>query len=184
MSDLQSLFHQLRALDWCHRAAHWQARGTTAFQEHLLFERLYGNTVEEIDAFAEKLVGTFGVDAVDPVVCVNGMLGFVQMAAQADDAPIPTALDCEERFLRSVAEVLESEDLSVGMENFLQGLADKHESHTYLLKQHLMAVPLETQWGPTAFDGEEPPMVVLDQDASGSEIDDVIQGLTALQMSR
>jgi len=147
MSSLHSLFCELRALDWCHRAAHWQASGNTAFQEHLLFERLYGNTVEEIDAFAEKLVGAFGNEMVSPVDCVAGTAWFIR-AAQKTGEPIPAALEAEERFLRHLSDVLESEDMTPGMENFIQGLADKHESHTYLLKQHLIVVPLVAQWGP------------------------------------
>jgi len=148
MNKLQSLFAELRALDWCHRAAHWQSSGSTSYQEHLLFERLYGNTVEEIDTFAEKLVGTYGNEAVAPLLGVVATAWYIKAAGVAGDS-VSTALEAEERFLRHIQGVMDSEDLSVGMENFLGGVADKHETHTYLLKQHLIDVPLETEWGPT-----------------------------------
>lgn len=151
MSDLQSLFLELRALDWCHRAAHWQSSGSNAYQTHLLFERLYGVTVEEIDAFAEKLVGMLGEEAVCPVANAEKMVSFIK-AAHGGEA-IPSALEAEERFLRNIQEALGGEGWSVGVTNFLEDVADKHETHTYLLKQHLIAVPLVTQWGPML--GEE-----------------------------
>jgi DNA-binding ferritin-like protein len=150
MEALQKLFCQLRALGWCHLTAHWQASGTTAYQNHLLFERLYEATTKEIDPFAEKLVDTFGPETVSPVKMALGMARYVQLSHGAGE-PIPAALEAEQRFQRDLKAVLDAGGLTVGMENFLQGVADTHDAHTYLLKQHLVSVPLVAGWGPVAF---------------------------------
>ena len=54
----------LRAMSFSYQTSHWQAQGATFYEDHLLFERLYGSVTEEIDALAEKLVGYLGSDSV------------------------------------------------------------------------------------------------------------------------
>jgi DNA-binding ferritin-like protein len=153
-TELQSLFCQLRALSWTHHAAHWQAKGTDAYQDHLLFERLYKDTLDEIDGFAEKLVGLLGDDTVDPVVMIAGTHRHVA-AACAVKGLMPRALTSETLFLSAIKSALDSLDLSPGMQNFLEGVADLHETHVYLLKQHFKAgdTDLVRQWGSTLVGG-------------------------------
>lgn len=154
MNELRGLFCQLRALSWTHHAAHWQAKGVTAYQDHLLYERLYKDTLDEVDGFAEKLVGLFGNDAVDPVAMIEGTRHFV-LETQKHDHIMVCALHCEQRFLAAIKAVLGAFDLSPGMQNFLEGVADVHETHVYLLQQHFKAgdTALVQEWGPTLAGG-------------------------------
>lgn len=150
MSPLRMLLCEMRALSWLHHTFHWVSSGRNAYQDHLLFMRLYEDVVAEVDSFAEKLVGSFGNDAVEPVSCAFMMMRHLAaMTGGHEDELIPKAADAESRFIRNVERVLRDGELSPGMENFLQGVADKHEEHTYLLQQHMRQVKLANQWGPT-----------------------------------
>lgn len=51
----KNLLAMLRAMHLLHHTAHLQASGETSYQDHLLFERLYGGLVGEADKFAEKV---------------------------------------------------------------------------------------------------------------------------------
>lgn len=148
----RALFSELRALDWIHRSFHWMASGPHFYQDHLLFKELYEATEGEIDAFAEKLVGTDGIDAVSPVESAREMTGYVSAALSygaVADTLISTALDAEKRFLRHIADVMAHSKPSDGWQNLLQGIADRHETHVYLLQQRLHAVKLAALWGAT-----------------------------------
>lgn len=50
----------LKALALIHQHSHWTAKGVTFYGDHLLFERLYNDTLELLDEAAEKFVGLLG----------------------------------------------------------------------------------------------------------------------------
>jgi DNA-binding ferritin-like protein len=55
--QLHVMLSFLRYLYLLHQTNHWTASGDPYYGDHLLFERLYTTTVEEIDAIGEKAVG-------------------------------------------------------------------------------------------------------------------------------
>jgi hypothetical protein len=142
---LVAVIAMLRAVSQAEHSFHWYNRGTR-YAEHLLFERLYKATQEDIDTVAEKLVGLTGnVDILNPLLLAQ--LTFEAMS-QADQKHPMTSGDPDEDFigcalmmetdlvqlLVSVLDKAEADGLMTdGLENLLQGLVDKHEGHVYLL---------------------------------------------------
>ena len=145
--SMQGLLGMLHAVYWTHWTSHWQSRGSNSYGDHLLFERMYGDVKDEIDGIAEKMVAFYGVASVDPLIIQGYSLKFLetQQGGLAGDFhtgdPIANALSIERKLqgaLEIVYQQLETGGkLSLGLDNFLQGIADKHETHIYLLEQRM-----------------------------------------------
>jgi DNA-binding ferritin-like protein len=134
---LQNLLGALRAAHWSHWTSHWQVAGGSYYGDHLLLQRLYEAIPAEIDALAEKLVGAYGPDVVEPVCQAHVMLEFLNL--QADTDPIRRARKVEEHLLGYFQDVFSgleaSRALSLGMNDFLAATANAHETFVYLLRQ-------------------------------------------------
>jgi len=143
-SELGVLVAVLRAAALVHQSHHWQTYGTAQYGDHLLFERLYNESVGFIDQIAERAVGTGGDAAVCPKLQADMIPVLVRHWCRSPAPPTPLemvgqSLEVE----RCVVDCLETarsrlEDrgaLSSGTDNLLQGVADKHEEFVYLLQQ-------------------------------------------------
>jgi hypothetical protein len=147
MAELAALVAYLRALSTVHQTHHWQTRGCSYYGDHLLFERLYNTANGEVDGVAEKAVGTGQHLLVQPIMQtahLGQVLKCLYNGAPVD--PDPTgyvALSlraelCFMVFLQLVYAHLETNGgLSLGVDNMLQGIADKHEESLYLLRQRM-----------------------------------------------
>ncbi len=138
-ASLCSLFGCLRALHWFHWTNHWKVFGATFYGDHLLFERMYTSVIEDIDTFAEKLVGTYGSE-------IMGSYGHFDAAGvhllqwdSSTDNLYQKALYAETRLQDQIRQTYEDAKsagmLSFGMDDFLMALADSHETNIYLLRQ-------------------------------------------------
>lgn len=147
--ELPTLLALLRALAVVHQTAHWQSRGEAFYADHLLFERLYGDLVGEIDSVAERAVGLLGSDSVDAsrqMVKVSQFVDF--FSSQPTSGPNMLALRslrAETSFLL-VTQVLVKGlkargTFSRGTDNLVAGIEDKHEEHVYLLQQRVGVNP-------------------------------------------
>lgn len=147
MVELAGLVAYLRGLAMVHQTHHWQTRGDTYYGDHLLFERLYGNVSGEIDGVAEKAVGTGQHLLVQPLLQTKH-LEWVMKYLYRGAPPNPDPLGyvaislraelCLMVFLQlAYARLQASGDLSFGIDNMLQGIADKHEESLYLLRQRM-----------------------------------------------
>jgi DNA-binding ferritin-like protein len=137
--ELSSLLSVTRALAQLHQTHHWQASGNTFYGDHLLFERIYSDTSDEIDKIAERLVGLSTNDMVDTKTVASQTLRVLeQMFVEAEDSAT-CSLNAEKvyvKFLSDVSNSLESQGLlTYGVDNLLADMADKHEEHIYLLTQ-------------------------------------------------
>jgi hypothetical protein len=137
---LQPLLALLRAQYWMYQESHWQTKGPAYYGNHLLFQRLYESVTEQIDTLAEKMVGTYGPEAVSsaamaplfeqwvgrwlPVDCLH-QRGLVSES----DMQMVTKQVYER--LKAIGE------LSLGMDDFLMATASDHETNQYLLRQVL-----------------------------------------------
>ena len=130
---LASLLGLFRATQWNHLTSHWQS----GYGTHLMFERMYGKVVEEIDTLAEKIVGSFGNHAVDAQNQAVIMGAFLARWDMAD--PIERGLAVERTVqvtLKLCREALDNlGQLSLGMDDFLASAASDHDTHIYLLQQ-------------------------------------------------
>lgn len=137
MSDMLAFF---RAVYEAEHSFHWRTRGPTFYSDHLLFSRLYEATHDDLDAIAEKLIGVTGQnDAVAPLLQSQKTAEAMQIFALSDDPKMfaTEALRIEKKLIELVSAAMDvcASEMTDGLENFLQGLADKHESHVYLLQQ-------------------------------------------------
>ena len=126
----------LRALHWFHWTAHWQVTGS--YGNHLLFEKMYSQTKGEIDQLAEKCVAYFGVNSVNEHDQAKKMSAILKWVDDSDD-PLHRALALEEKFqgyiLATHEMIVGAKKMTIGFDNLIQGVADTHEQHLYLLRQ-------------------------------------------------
>jgi DNA-binding ferritin-like protein len=130
----QRLMAYLRALYELHQWMHWRTKGQTFYGDHQLFQRMYEKVADELDGLAEKAIGlSNNVDVIDPkgnAVAAADVLEDFQFSPEG-------ALAAERGFIGLVKDVRDNlgENLTDGLDNFLQGLSDTHEGHIYLLQQ-------------------------------------------------
>ena len=137
---LNSMLALLRAQAWAYQTTHWQIGGNSFYGNHLLFSRLYEGLGDQIDGFAEKMVGYLGVQAVDPIRSLDITRAWIDRWA-ALECPFKRGLLAEEDFQTVTKRLKQALDdagaLTLGMDDWLAATASAHETHTYLLQQVL-----------------------------------------------
>lgn len=144
MAELGAVVALLRAAAMVHQSHHWQTRGSYFYADHLLFERIYNESVGFIDQVAERAVGSGVRDLVCPKTQAALVQGLINHWCRSPNDP--TSFDmvrvsyeiesCVVECLKSARSGLETKgQLSDGTDNLIQGVADKHEEFLYLLKQ-------------------------------------------------
>ena len=145
MGAMAALLAFLRAESMVHQAHHWQTHGGSFYGDHQLFDRLYNATVEDIDKVAERMVGSGHHLLAQPVLHAK----HVSAVVQSFYGDAPSNPNSDEYVLISLRVALRTlvvlklvyslldkgQVLTHGTDNLLQGVADKHEEHVYLLKQ-------------------------------------------------
>lgn len=130
----QELLAKTRLLYLWYQTCHWQTKGVTFYADHLLFERLYKDTLDEIDQIAERSIATpDGIKVVDLTESLDKIQKYLKEMKETD--LIEGSLDLEIRYIALLESIDKDKDISVGARNLLNGIADKHEEHVYLLKQ-------------------------------------------------
>lgn len=139
---VNTLVH-LQTLRTAYQSAHWCSSSESFYGDHLLFERLYSSTNEEIDHVAEKILGLTGDETLlNPAkLTIASANLFKTLFRQGDSAS--SLLMAEKAFIKHVEMTLTSlgdaKKLSSGVENMLQDLVDKHEKNVYLLSRRVGA---------------------------------------------
>jgi len=136
---LLELLGILRAQHWMYWNAHWTVGGKAFYGNHELFTRLYDETLEDdVDGMAEKIVGFFGADAVTPVDTMARAAGWL-LKWNDIECPFCRGMESEEDLQDYIKTILDSLNdtpvLTPGLEAFLTGLSDRHETNQYLLGQ-------------------------------------------------
>ena len=123
---------------------HWKAKGENYYSDHLLFQRLYEATEEDIDPIAEKAIGTTDDDTfLNALLLLEGAAMWVTRWDPSGTSVcsefVNNLLMAETDFIDEVGTVKQEfenkEMLTNGIDDFLQALANKHEEHVYLLRQ-------------------------------------------------
>jgi DNA-binding ferritin-like protein len=131
----------LRYLSSMYQNHHWQAQGDDFYGNHLLFERAYKQTIEDVDKLAEKAIGLNDISIMDLRKQLSLMKAIGQKYPEHISTPdhLRHAIKAEQQFvtlLSTVQRRLEnSNELSLGLDNLLAELSDNAESRIYLLKQ-------------------------------------------------
>jgi len=136
----------LKYLAALHQNHHWTAIGDPYYGDHLLFERLYGETVGEIDTVAEKAIGLGSTHNVDLHLQYHQLLKLIVGHGSGSTMPQASelarkSLIAEMNFLlvmKHLCDCLKDcGTMTHGLDNMLAGIEDKHEGHVYLLKQRI-----------------------------------------------
>lgn len=139
------LLAHTRALADLAQSFHWRTTGGNYYGDHLLFERIYNETYEQIDGIAEKGIGTTGNDRiVDPIAQVSVIHSMLDRMTSKDVQPqqfpavLMKAVNAQISMISMSLKVMEhAGELSDGIDNLFQGLADLHEGHVYLLQRRI-----------------------------------------------
>jgi DNA-binding ferritin-like protein len=141
------LMAYLQALAMVHQSHHWNTNGGDFYGDHLLFERLYNESTGFIDDVAERAVGKQMPPMIDVLLqarqigaIIKGLqnkcfeAGYVELSLQGE-------LICLGIIEAVKAKLEELGQLSSGDSNLIEGIADKHESFVYLLRQRFSGTP-------------------------------------------
>lgn len=137
-SYLQALLALLHAAQISHHTGHWQATGPTAYTDHLLFERLYAGLTGQIDGLAEKMVGLHGSDVIVPCEIGTASAKWLSMWGAAPDV-VARAIAVEQAVQYTIKACYDackdSGAMTLGLDDFLMGLANDHDTAAFLLRQ-------------------------------------------------
>jgi len=131
----------LKALALIHQHNHWTTKGVAFYGDHLLFERLYNSTLEDLDLAAEKFIGVFGDQCLNYDL-QNELLHKVMLKYKnLEGSPIQMSLAAEKDFLKFSKDAyncFEDEGkLTLGLDDMIMAIASNREEAVYLLQQSL-----------------------------------------------
>lgn len=156
-AGLALLLAALRAEAMIHQSHHWATHGPLYYADHLLFDRIYSDVFDMVDGLAERLVGSSDPAIVSAPLQVGMITRFTGIFYGNVSVPPPEAmpllsLQTVLRFLallnQTYAHMEQSNTLTHGTDNLLQGIADQHETLIYLLKQRTSNVRVASQTVP------------------------------------
>lgn len=131
----------LKALALIHQHNHWTTKGVAFYGDHLLFERLYNDTLELLDVAAEKFVGLMGLQVLvydTQTELVNKVLS---KYSNLEGSPVQMSLEAVKDFIKFSKDAYncfeEEGKLTLGLDDMIMATASKSEEFVYLLQQSL-----------------------------------------------
>lgn len=127
----------LRSVALVHQTHHWITKGSNFYSNHLLFDRIYKSASEDSDSAAEKMIGIFGVEALD--LDLQAKLIGKALQEFASEEHIDASLKIEKKFLefsQKFYDTLKEEDqMTLGLDDLIMSIANNREGACYLLQQ-------------------------------------------------
>jgi DNA-binding ferritin-like protein len=134
---LTKLAARFRAMQLFAHNAHLTTKGATFYQDHDAFGDLYPVYETAFDALVERTIGLGGeYDAQASFKQVGDFLAPTWGCVAPDDC-FDKLMEFEKRICSDITDVLTRMDVTQGVSNFLQGLADDSEKRQYKIKQRL-----------------------------------------------
>jgi len=131
----------LKAMALIHQHNHWTTRGDSFYGDHLLLERLYNSTLENVDLAAEKFVGLFGDEVLSYDFQATLLHKVLMKYSNLEGSPAQMSLAVERDFLKFSKEAyncFEDEGkMTLGLDDMIMAIASKREESVYLLQQKL-----------------------------------------------
>jgi len=131
----------LKALSLIHQHNHWTTKGVSFYGDHLLFERLYKSTLENLDLAAEKFIGVFGDQCLGYDLQVALLNKVLTKYKNLEGSPIQMSLEAEKDFLKFSKDAYncfeEEGKLTLGLDDMVMAIASEREGAVYLLQQSL-----------------------------------------------
>lgn len=131
----------LKALALIHQHNHWTTRGKTFYGDHLLFERLYNSTLENLDLAAEKFMGVFEDSCLDYDLQTSLLNKVLLKYKNLEGSPAQMSLAAEKDFLKFSQDAYdcfqEEDKMTLGLDDMIMAIASNREEAVYLLQQSL-----------------------------------------------
>ena len=131
----------LKALALIHQHNHWTTKGEAFYGDHLLFERLYKSTLENLDLAAEKFIGLLGDPCLDYDMQADLLHKVLLKYNNLEGSPVQMSLEAEKDFIKfsQVAyNTFEDEgELTLGLDDMIMSISSDREGAVYLLQQIL-----------------------------------------------
>lgn len=133
----------LKAMALIHQHSHWTTRGAPFFGNHLLFERLYDSTLDDLDLAAEKFIGLFGDEVLDYDLQTDLLHKILLKYKNLEGSPLEMSLGIEKDFLKLSREAYDCFDKegklieSLGLDDMVMAIASNRETSVYLIQQVL-----------------------------------------------
>jgi len=131
----------LKALSLIHQHNHWTTKGVSFYGDHLLFERLYKSTLENLDLAAEKFIGVFGDQCLSYDLQAALLNKVLTKYKNLEGSPIQMSLEAEKDFLKFSKDAYncfeEEGKLTLGLDDMVMAIASEREGAVYLLQQSL-----------------------------------------------
>lgn len=133
---LNNYISLLRVIYLVHQNGHWKCAGSNFYGDHLLFERLYNNAKDRVDAIAEKLIGIYGNDSFDHKVSLDKI---AELNKFNSEDHIDNSLEAEKAFIQYAEDVYnrikEMGEMTLGLDDLIMGQVSEAEESVYLLNQ-------------------------------------------------
>jgi DNA-binding ferritin-like protein len=131
----------LKALSLIHQHNHWTTKGVSFYGDHLLFERLYKSTLENLDLAAEKFIGVFGDQCLGYDLQAALLNKVLVKYKNLEGSPVQMSLEAEKDFLKFSKDAYncfeEEGKLTLGLDDMIMAIASAREEACYLLQQSL-----------------------------------------------
>lgn len=131
----------LKALSLIHQHNHWTTKGVSFYGDHLLFERLYKSTLENLDLAAEKFIGVLGDQCLDYDLQADLLHKVLTKYKNLEGSPIQMSLEAEKDFLKFSKDAYhcfeEEGKMTLGLDDMIMAIASDREGAVYLLQQSL-----------------------------------------------
>lgn len=139
---------QLRLMYLFYQNCHWQVKGKNFYSEHLLFQKLYESLEDEIDATAEKIMGTLDKKSIDLSLQLDLFKTLLNNFNKPSDKIKMSEAECIEKAIiaekafRVLSEKFkysleEAKKMSLGWEDLIAEQYSSSETRSYLLQQSL-----------------------------------------------
>jgi len=131
----------LKAIALIHTHNHWTAKGIAFYSDHLLFERIYNDTLKNLDEAAEKFMGLFGEECLNYDLQADLLHKVLLKYSNLEGSPVEMALQAEKQFLKLSQDAYDAFEkagvLTLGLSDMIPEIASKREEVVYLLQQTL-----------------------------------------------
>ena len=131
----------LKAMAMIHTNNHWITKGRPFYGDHLLFERIYKSSLEDLDAAAERFVGLFGEECLNYQLRAELLHKILLKYKNLAEEPLRLSLAIEKDFIKFSQDAYncfeEEGRLTLGLDDLIMTIASNRESAVYLLRQPL-----------------------------------------------
>lgn len=131
----------LKALALIHQHNHWTTKGVAFYGDHLLFERLYNDTLKLLDLAAEKFVGLFGDGVLAYDIQTTLLAKVLSKYSNLEGSPVQMSLEAVRDFIKFSKEAYncfeEEGKMTLGLDDMIMEISSKSEEFVYLLQQSL-----------------------------------------------